>query len=429
MLTDNSTGKEIRLGIIGAGSMGKGLLFQSHVTPGVRCAAICDVRVERCMEALQEFGLNYEIADSPKALQDAVRRRVIAVCISASWVAECEGIDVIVEASNAVGSAAPHAFLAIEQGKHLILMNSELDLMFGPLLQRKARRRGVVCTSCDGDQYGVLKNLIDETRSWGFELVMAGNIKGYLDRYATPDTLVAEAEKRNLDTRMCTSYTDGTKLNIEMAILANAFDLRPARAGMLGPRAAHVNEVFERFDFAALRASGRPVVDYILGAEPGGGVFAVGYCAAPYQRAMLAYYKMGDGPFYLFQRPYHLCHIEAMKAVFMAVRQGEAFMAPEAGLRTNVFAHAKRDLPAGTVLDGIGGYDCYGLIEAVESHHLPQALPIGLAEGVVLKRAVPRDGRIALSDVDVNANRPDFQLYARARAVQPEGARITDVPA
>lgn len=428
-MTVNGIGPEIRIGIIGAGSMGKGLLFQSHITPGVRCAAICDLNVERCTDALRQFGLPYEIADSPSAVQDAVRRQVIAVCASASWLAECEGIDAIVEASSAVGAAAPHALLAMERGKHVILMNSELDLMFGPLLHEEARRHGVVCTSCDGDQYGVLKNLIDEIRSWGFELVMAGNIKGFLDRYATPDTIVAEAEKRNLDYRMCTSYTDGTKLNIEMAILANAFDLRPTRAGMLGPRAGQVSEVFERFDFAALRESGRPVVDYILGAEPGGGVFVVGYCAAPYQRAMLSYYKMGDGPFYLFQRPYHLCHIEAVKAVFMAVVRGECFMAPEAGLRTNVFAYAKRDLPAGAVLDGIGGFDCYGQIEEVESRDLPPGLPIGLAEGVALRRALPRDGRIAMSDVIHDADRPDFQLYASALAVHPDGARVADVPA
>lgn len=428
-MTANGVGREIRLGIIGAGSMGKGLLFQSHITPGVRCAAICDVKVERCTVALQQFGLAYKVVDSQSALEDSVRRQVIGVCASGSWLAECEGIDAIVEASSAVGPAAACGLLAMERGKHLILMNSEIDLMFGPLLHQEARRRGVVCTSCDGDQYGVLKNLIDDIQLWGFELVMAGNIKGYLDRYATPGTIVAEAEKRALDCRMCTSYTDGTKLNVEMAILANAFDLRATQPGMQGPRAGQVREVFECFDFAALRERGRPVVDYILGAEPGGGVFVVGHCEAPYQRGMLSYYKMGEGPFYLFQRPYHLCHIEAMKAVFKAVRRGESFMGPDAGLKTNVFAYAKRDLPAGVVLDGIGGYDCYGQIEAVQGDGLPPALPIGLAEGVVLKHAVRRDGRIAMSDVLHDPDRPDFPMYARALAVPATSARKADARA
>lgn len=94
------------------------------------------------------------------------------------------------------------------------------------MLSRIARGRGVISTSCGGDQYGVLKNLLDEIDGFGFDLVMAGNIKGFLDRYANPKSIVPEADKRNLDYRMCTSYTDGSKLNIEMAIVANAHGWR-----------------------------------------------------------------------------------------------------------------------------------------------------------------------------------------------------------
>ncbi|MFA6173197.1 MAG: hypothetical protein WC701_05875 [Kiritimatiellales bacterium] len=411
--------QDIRLGIIGTGSMGKGLLYQSHITPGVRCAAICDVKIERCTGALKQFGMNYEIVDSLKALEDAVRRKVIAVCSSGLWLAECAGLDAIIESSSAIGPAAEHCLIALERRKHLILMNSEIDLMFSPLLHREAKKHGVVCTSCDGDQYGVLKRLIDDIKRWGFELVMAGNIKGFLDRYATPATLVAEADKRALDYRMCTSYTDGTKLNIEMAIIANTFNLRASQPGMTGPRIGHVNQVFECFDFAKLWENRQPVVDYILGAEPGGGVFAVGYCENPYQQGMLTYYKMGGGPFYLFYRPYHLCHIEAMDAVFKAVRHGQCFMGPDAGMRTNVYTCAKRHLPAGTVLDGIGGYECYGIIEAEDS----KGLPIGLAEGVVLNRSVSKDERIALSDISYDQDRLDFRLYAKTLALAPNGAK------
>jgi predicted homoserine dehydrogenase-like protein len=409
--------KEIRIGIIGAGSMGKGLLYQSHITPGLRCAAICDLTIERCTEALDQFELNYEVVSSPEELEDAVRRNVIAVCSSSIWLAGCAGLDAIIESSNAIGPAADHCLLALEQKKHLILMNSEVDLMFGPLFHHQAKKNGVVCTSCDGDQYGVLKHLVDDIKNWGLELVMAGNIKGFLDRYATPETIIAEADKRNLDYRMCTSYTDGTKLNIEMAIIANTFNLRAGQPGMAGPQAKHVNQVFECFDFPALWKDRQPMVDYILGAEPGGGVFVIGYCENPYQQKMLAYYKMGDGPFYLFYRPYHLCHIEAMDAVVKAVKHGLCFMGPDAGMRTNVYAYAKRDLPAGTVLDGIGGFDSYGQIDSIET----KGLPIGLSEGVTLQRSVPKDALITMSDILHNPDRTDFQLYERTLKLSRNG--------
>jgi predicted homoserine dehydrogenase-like protein len=407
--------KEIQLGIIGAGAMGKGLLYQSLITPGIRCAALCDLKMERCASALEEFGIPYEFVDSPDALESAVRRKVTAVCTSGLWLAECAGLDAVMEATSDIGGAAEHCLRTLEQKKHLILMNSEIDLMFGPLLHHEALKNGVVCTSCDGDQYGVLKNLIDEIRLWGFELVMAGNIKGFLDRYATPESIVAEADKRNLDYRMCTSYTDGTKLNIEMAILANTFGLTASQPGMAGPQADHVNQVFDRFDFPNLWKNRQPVVDYILGAEPGGGVFVIGYCENPYQRNMLAYYKMGNGPFYLFYRPCHLCHIEGMQAVFEAVNQGRCFLAPDAGMRTNVFCCAKRDLPAGTVLDGIGGFHCYGPIDSAET----DGLPIGLSEGTVLNRSISKDERISMKDISYDPTRLDFQLYARTREISP----------
>ncbi|MES1255973.1 MAG: homoserine dehydrogenase, partial [Acidobacteriota bacterium] len=255
--------------------------------------------------------------------------------------------------------------------------------------------------------------LIDDLRLWGFDLVMAGNIKGFLDRYADPVTIVPEADKRNLGYKMATAYTDGTKLSIEMALLANACGLSTAVPGMYGPRAKSVNDVFDLFDFASIHATGQPVVDYILGAKPDGGVFAIGHCEHAYQRTMLTYYKMGDGPFYLFYRPYHLCHVEAMEGIAAACLDGRSVLQPDHGLRTNVIAYAKRPLRKGDALDGIGGFTCYGMIENVDADAPDAGLPIGLAEQVTLVRDVPKDGRIRMADIRADRKRLDFDLHAR----------------
>lgn len=413
-----SSGLPVSIGIVGMGAMGKGLFYQALITPEVQCVVVCDRDVDRCRRALDHFAIPHQMAETPSGLHDIIASGRVAVCAEGAWVAECEAVDVFVEATSALVSAAAHTLTALEHGKHVVLMNSEIDLMFGPLFARVARRNGVVCTSCDGDQYGVLKHLIDQTRRWGFDLVAAGNIKGFLDRGANPTSIVPEADKRRLDYRMCTSYTDGSKLNIEMAILANAYGLSVRSPGMAGPSATHVSEVTRLFEFDRLWADRRPFVEYILGAEPGGGVFVVGYCEHPYQRDMLAYYKMGPGPYYVFYRPYHLCHIEAMDSVLAAAR-GETLISPTFGMKTNVFAYAKRDLSAGEALDGLGGYTCYGKIEELAADAQSPGVPICLADGMVLTAAVPKDRKVLRKDVTFPTDRVDFKWYIEALASTP----------
>lgn len=403
----------IRVGIIGAGSMGRGLLHQCTLTPGIECVALADVELDRAVAAVRAVGREPAVVASASELRDAVARGTVAVSTEGTLVAECEAADVLVESSNAIGPAARFALAALDAGKDLVLMNSEIDLIFGPHLMRLAHERGLAYTSCDGDQHGVLKRLLDELKLWGFELVMAGNIKGFLNRHANPTTIVPEADKRSLGYKMCTAYTDGTKLSIEMALLSNAVGLSVTVPGMQGPRASHVSQALELFDLADLQRDG-PVADYVLGAEPGGGVFAVGYCDDPYQRAMMAYYKMGAGPFYVFYRPYHLCHVEAARCLAEAHLDKLPLLEPRQGFLTNVYAYAKRDLRAGEKLDGIGGYTCYGMIDTCAGATHP-GLPICLAEDVPLARDVARDRPILMSDVDHNEDSFEFSLFRAAR--------------
>jgi predicted homoserine dehydrogenase-like protein len=413
----NREGEAVAFAMIGAGAMGKGLLYQSGITAGVRCVALADRVVDRAIACAVDLGVAWRLVDRPDAMHDAIRQGLLAIVEDGDLCARCELAEVLVEASSAIAPAGAFAVTAIEHGKHLILMNAEIDLAFGPALLRLATRHGVTYTSCDGDQHGVIARLVDEVRRWGFELVMAGNIKGFLDRYANPETIVPEADLRRLDYRMATAYTDGTKLSVEMALVANGLQLDVLAPGMMGPRAGEVRDVLALFDFAAIRSRAAPVADYILGAAPGGGVFAIGHCEHPYQRSMLAYYKMGDGPFYLFYRPYHLCHIEAMEGLVAAARHGRSLLRPDFGLRTNVYAHAKRFLRAGERLDGVGGFTCYGLVANNDAALAATALPICLAEDVTLIRDVAIDASIHLADVRYDPRRLDFSLHAEATAI------------
>lgn len=410
----------MRVAIVGAGAMGKGLFYQCHITPGIRCVALADIQLNRCVACAEAWGLPYRVVSSSDAMHQAIEAGRVAICEDGDLLARCGLADVFLEATNSIIPAAHFALTALEHHKHLVLMNAEIDLIFGPYLLQQAQKKGVVYTSCDGDQHGVIARLVREVERWGLQIVLAGNIKGFLDRYSNPTKIIPEADKRNLDYRMASAYTDGTKLAIEMALVANGLKMMTPVTGMCGPRAAFVRDALELFDLDAARASPFPWVDYILSAEPGGGVFAIGYCEDAYQRAMLAYYKMGDGPYYVFYRPYHLCHVEAMDCIAQAALAGESLLQPTYGLRTNVFAYAKRPLHQGERLDGVGGYLCYGLIENCEVNELPRGLPICLADDVVLKRDIACDERINLADVEYDSARFDFALYAESARIIPE---------
>lgn len=395
-------GAPIRVGLIGAGAMGLGIVWQIKRTPGMELAFVADLKQEALDKAVATYGQaikTYNDADS--ALDDT----------------SCE-IDVLVESSNSIGPAARFCLKAIHRKAHVILMNAEVDLVVGPYLQAEAKKYGVVVTSDAGDQLGVLMRMIDEIEMWSFDIVQAGNIKGFLDRYATADAKREIAKQLNLDLVQCVAYTDGTKLNIEMALIANAAGLTPFVTGMQGPKAADVTESLNLFDFDAYGNQGR--VDYLLGAQPGGGVYVIGKCDDPFQAEYLKYYKVHSKfPYYLFYRPYHLCHLETTRAIALAALYGKAVLTPEHGQLTDVYTYAKQDVSAGQSIDhGIGGDHVYGLIKEGKGNE--DYLPIGLLEaqrGLDKPRIITsldKDAPLTWSDVEM----PETDLLALYRKQQ-----------
>jgi predicted homoserine dehydrogenase-like protein len=394
----------INVGVVGCGSMGRGIVFQVHATPGMRVHWAADVNPRAASNVSELVGA--------RAGTDAL------------GLLEEEPVDVLVEATNSIGAAADYCLKAFETGANVVLMNAEVDLALGPLLHHEAARHGRVVTSDAGDQHGVLATMILEADAMGFEVVQAGNIKGFLDRYATPESLLAEAAKRRLSPSQCCAYTDGTKLHIEMAVLANCFGYLPPTGGMTGPRAEHVSQVLDLFDFDSY--GGLPRVEYILGAEPGGGVYLIvrPKDSLPEEQAFyLNYYKLGSGPYYLLYRPYHLCHLETPKAILatmagqpiLAPGQAEHLLAGEANSAIptcDVYAFAKRDLVAGeSIQHAIGSDSCYGLIAPRSA----RGIPISLLEApTTLRRSVDKDSPLGAEDLDL----PDGRLTSLWNAQQ-----------
>lgn len=409
----------IRTAIIGIGSMGRGLVLQTHLTEGFDCVAIADVNIEKAIACAKWLERDHEVVHNLAELHDVIQKGKLAISDDGQLLAQCELVDALIESSSAIFAGALHGLTALNHNIHVIMMNYEADLMYGPLLLSVAQQNGLVYTACDGDQSATIKRMIDDILLWGFDLVMAGNIKGYLDRRVNPTTIIPEADKRKLDYRMCTSYTDGTKLNVEMAVVANALGYRTAVPGMLGPPAKHVLDALDLFDLDQLwQETRQPLVDYVLGAQPLGGVFVIVHTDQEFQQFTLKWYPsdMGPGPYYLLYRPFHLGHIEAMASVAEAVLDGRALLKPDYGYQTNVIAYARQDLRQGDILDGVGGYTCYGLIENMVDNQTQPGIPICLADKVTLRRDIAVDCKIGFHDVFFDPGERRFQLYFDALA-------------
>jgi predicted homoserine dehydrogenase-like protein len=412
-----AAGRPIRLAMVGAGFMGRGIALQiASAVPGMRLAAIACRRLAGARRAYAEAGEpDARPVESAVALARAIADGQPAITEDWRLLAAADGIDAVLEVTGAIEHAAHVVSATIDHGKHVILMNAELDGTVGPILKRRADAAGVVFSNADGDQPGVTMNLYRFVRGLGVRPVVCGNIKGLHDPYRTPKTQEAFARKWGQNPSMVTAFADGTKISFEQAIVANATGMGVAKRGMLGPTVPAGTPI----EAAAkrLRAEefmdGPGIVDYVVGAAPSPGVFVLGAIADSRQRHYLNLYKLGEGPLYCFYTPYHLCHFEAPNTVARAVLFGDAAIAPE-GLRVEVVATAKTDLAAGTTLDDIGHFMTYGQCENADVVRRERLLPMGVAPGCRLKRAIPKDTVLTYDDVALPAGR----LIDRLRAEQ-----------
>jgi len=406
-----TAGDPIRVGLVGAGYAGRG--FAARIirrVPGIEIVAIANRTVAEAERAYREAGIEAPgHAGSAAELQAAMRSRRPVVTDDPTLLTDADGIEAIVEATGEVEFGAGVATRAIDAGKHLVLINAELDSCLGPILKTRADAAGVVLTDMAGDQPAVIMDLVDEVRLLGFRPILAGNIKSLLDHKRTPETQKGFAEAHGQRPKMITSFADGTKIAAEMGVVANATGFGVAERGMRGPRAERVEQAPERFDLDALLE--RPIVDYLLGAEPSFGVFVLGYEEDPLTRAYMKFYKMGDGPVYTFYRPLHLGPLETVQSVARAVLFKDAAATPLGGPVTEVVAQAKRDLAPGETLDGIGGFTVYGMLENVGTARRENLLPMGLTDGAVVVRPVAEDAPLTFDDVEVPGDRLATRLW------------------
>ena len=413
-------GTPVRAGLIGAGKFGSMFLAQVPGIAGLEVTCIADLAPDRARAACGTVGWDTERIAACAFVEDGAA------------LAARDDVDVVIEATGHPRAGITHARAAIAAGKHVVMVNVEADVLVGPLLAREAQAAGVVYSMAYGDQPALVSEMVDWARAAGFHVAAAGKGTKYLPAYhaVTPDDVWShygltpdEARAAGMNPQMFNSFLDGTKSAIEMVAIANACGLDVPTGGLAFPpcgvddlahvlRPRAVGGQLEKRGIAetvsSLERDGRPVFRDLRW-----GVYVVLEAPNDYAAACFRQYGLptdDTGRFAAMYKPFHLIGLELSISVLSAALRGEP-TGQAREMRGTVAAVAKRDLKAGEMLDGEGGYTVWGKAQPVAAAR--DALPIGLAHHVRLLRDVPMGGIVTLADVDLGSD-PAAGMYRRA---------------
>jgi predicted homoserine dehydrogenase-like protein len=406
-----AAGKPVRVALVGAGKFGSMFLSQVPHTPGLEVPVIVDLDPQRARDACRTVGWD-----------DA---RIAATSFVADGAKAVAGdIEVVVEATGNPAVGIKHARAAVAAGKHIVMVNVEADVLAGPLLAEEARKAGVVYSLAYGDQPALTSEMVDWARATGFRVIAAGKGTKYLPAYhdVTPDGVwqhygltAGEAQSAGMNPQMFNSFLDGTKSAIEMAAIANACSLDVPTGGLLFPpcgvddlphvmRPRDAGGVLEKSGVvevvSSLERDGRPVFRDLRW-----GVYVV--LEAPNDYAADCFRQYGlktdaSGRYAAMYKPYHLIGLELNVSILSAALRNEPTGQPY-GFRGDVASVAKKNLRAGEMLDGEGGYTVWGRLMPAAASLKAGALPIGLAHRVKLKNDVAHGAVVRWSDVEFDA--------------------------
>ena len=393
----------IRVGIIGAGQMGSEIITQISLMKGMEVAVVVD-KTEELARKGYSYSKKYKdiitTCDTHVAEREVLSGRKVATT-EYRLATSLPAIDVVVDSTGSVEMGAVTSLDAFDNKKNFVMMSVECDVTIGPILRQMADNAGVVYSLAAGDEPAAIIELYRFANALGFEIVSAGKGKNNpLNIYATPEELQATADKRNMSARMLCEFVDGSKTAIEMAAVSNATGLIPDVRGMHGAKSSveQLNKVFvPKADGGVLIRKG--VVDYAIGVSPG--VFLIFSTDKERLKEGLLQRDMGEGPYYLLFRPYHLCSIEVPLTIAQTVLYNESSGHPKKSLISECIAIAKKDIKKGEILDNIGE-KCYrGSIELVSIAKKEGLLPLGLAKGNVVKKDIKIDQAITYDMVEI----------------------------
>ncbi len=399
----------VRVGVIGAGKFGSMFLNQVPFSPHLSVAVIADLDPDRARAACRTVGWQDDLISRTRFTDDGM-----------DLIADPD-VEVVMEVTGSPAAGCAHALAAAQHGKHIIMVNVEADVLAGPVLADAHRSAGTVYSMASGDQPALVCEIVDWARTCGLDIVCAGKGTRYQPEFhdVTPDNVWThyglspeQAEAAGMNSQMFNSFLDGTKSAIEMAAIANATGLNAPRDGLKFPAIDFDNlqNVLVPADAGGM-LDGEGFVEVIASEHRGEtaemhnhlrwGVYAVFKAPNQYARDCFLQYGLKtdqSGYYAAMYRPYHLIGLELGVSAATAAIRAEA-TGSTASWRGDVVAVAKKDLAAGDLLDGEGGYTAWGKLLPAGTSHGSRALPIGLAHGVSLIRPVKHGAIITYDDI------------------------------
>ena len=409
------TENPVRVGLIGAGEMGTDIFTQISLMKGIEISVLSVLSAKHAFQAIEIAGLSADTAvvcETDRAVAMAVESGRMAIVEGPELVCGSDYVDAVIDATGNPNVGATVAMQAMENGKHVVMMNVEADVTIGAYLRRQADRAGVVYTLGAGDEPSSAMELINFVTALGYPIVAAGKGKNNpLIFDATPDAYADEARRRNMNPRMLVEFVDGSKTMIEMTAIANATGLLPDKPGMHGPNAPldSLHQVLcPAEDGGVLSQKG--VVDFTVAKGVAPGVFVIAELSHPRLRERMSDLKLGPGPYYTFFRPYHLTSLEVPLSAASAVLFGTSHMRPLETPVAETATLAKRDLPVGTTLGAIGEIHYRGWAITREDSMKCNAIPLGLAQGAVTTQSVKAGEYLTHDNCQVDENLKIVQL-------------------
>lgn len=420
---ERELGRPVRVGVVGAGQMGSGLIAQIEHTPGMQVAAVADIVTEKAVGALRNAGVADAVVtddlDEAARLVDAGTRVVISNGLTVPQLP----IDIVLEVSGVPEIAAQIAYASLIKGKDVALMTVEADITVGLLLGSVANAGNAIYTICRGDEPVEANLLVEYAEDLGLRVICAGKGKNNPNKPTSQiEDNIDEAARKNMSPKMLTEFTDGTKTQLEMAALSNATGFPVEKAGMHGLEcnlADLASTLIPKADGGVLETDG-PCVEYVTG-DVAPGVFVVVKSENDVVTHELDYLKLGTGPYYTLFRPWHIASIEAPLSIGEAVLDRSASFQSK-HWRSEVGCRAKQDLVAGTALEGMGGHHAYGWTFDADEAREQRLLPMGLLAGAMLIRDVPAGQAISYDDVELDETRPLVAMRRLQDALLANGA-------
>jgi len=408
--------RPIRVGLLGAGQMGTGLISQIEKMQGIRVVAVADVLKDRAYNAYQEASVEKDLIvkndeDPQKAAKDIESGKRIA-CQKAEMIVAIPNLDIVVESTGIPEVGAKFCYDAILAKKPVVNMNVETDVVIGYQLTKMAEAAGVVYTLIAGDEPGSVKELYDFADTLGFEIVCIGKGKNNpMHPEANPDTVVEAARAQNMNPKMLAAFEDGTKTMAEMTAMANGTGYQPEVRGAYGPtvQVEDLPKVFcPQEDGGILKT--RRAVDYAMG-KIAPGVFVIITTDQPKIIADLKYLRVNNyGKYWALYRPYHMANLEAPISILRAFFYHEETLATHNPPVAETITIAKRDLKAGEKIDYLGGYTVYGTIEKAEVARKEGLVPLGLAVGATILKDIKQGEAIHYSELELNKEQTIYHL-------------------